>query len=49
MINRHDKMECKRIGTLEICYLEEKPASDEGPFLKEAKNLIGNTAGLWSK
>jgi hypothetical protein len=25
---------------LEVCYLEKKPALDEGPFLKEAKNLI---------
>jgi hypothetical protein len=23
-----------------VCYLEEKPELDEGPFLKEAKNLI---------
>jgi hypothetical protein len=32
------------IGTLEVCYLEEKPALDEGPFLKEAKNLINAVA-----
>ena len=32
------------IGTLEVCYLEEKPSLDEGPFLKEAKNLIGAIA-----
>ncbi len=30
----------KRFGTLEVCYLVEKPASDEGPFLKEERNLI---------
>jgi hypothetical protein len=30
----------ERIGILEVCYLEKKPALDEGPFLKEAKNLI---------
>jgi len=30
----------ERIGTLEVCYLEKKAALDEGPFLKEAKNLI---------
>jgi hypothetical protein len=30
----------ERIGSLEVCYLEEKPALDEGPFLKEEKNLI---------
>jgi len=29
-----------QIGSLEVCYLEEKPALDEGPFLKEAKNFI---------
>jgi signal transduction histidine kinase len=27
-------------GTLEVFYLEEKPPSDEGPFLKEERNLI---------
>ena len=30
----------KRSGILEICYLEEKPESDEGPFLKEERSLI---------
>ena len=30
----------KRIGVLEICYLEEKPEIDERPFLKEERNLI---------
>ena len=30
----------EQIGTLEVCYLEKRPALDEGPFLKEAKNLI---------
>jgi hypothetical protein len=34
----------EQIGTLEVCYLEEKPTLDEGPFLKEAKNLIGAIA-----
>jgi len=32
------------IGTLEVCYLEEKPELEEGPFLKEAKNLINAVA-----
>jgi signal transduction histidine kinase len=27
-------------GELEICYVEEKPASDEGPFLIEERHLI---------
>jgi hypothetical protein len=34
----------KRIGTLEVCYLQKKPALDEGPFLTDAKNLIGAIA-----
>jgi hypothetical protein len=34
----------ERIGTLEVCYLEKKPTLDEGPFLKEAKKLIGAIA-----
>jgi len=34
----------KKIGTLEICYLEKKPVLYEGPFFKEAKNLIGAIA-----
>ena len=32
------------IGTLEVCYLEEKPELEVGPFLKEAKNLINAVA-----
>ncbi len=39
----------ERIGTLEVCYLEEKPALDEGPFLKESKNLIGALAEIIAK
>ena len=27
-----------------MCYLEEKPELDEGPFLKKAKNLINAVA-----
>jgi PAS domain S-box-containing protein len=34
-----------RIGTLNICYLEERPKSEEGPFLKEKRNLINAIAG----
>jgi len=33
-----------RIGTLTICYLEERPKSKEGPFLKEERNLINAIA-----
>ena len=30
----------EKVGTIEICYLEEKPEIDEGPFLKEERSLI---------
>ncbi|MCF8146750.1 MAG: response regulator [Deltaproteobacteria bacterium] len=30
----------KAVGILELCYLEERPLRDEGPFLKEERNLI---------
>ncbi|MDD5243643.1 MAG: histidine kinase [Syntrophorhabdaceae bacterium] len=30
----------KKMGFLEVCYLKKKPKSDEGPFLKEERNLI---------
>ncbi len=30
----------KKYGVIEVYYLEEKPDSDEGPFLKEERNLI---------
>ena len=30
----------KRVGVLELCYLEEKPEINEGPFLKEERSLI---------
>ena len=30
----------KLIGTVVVCYLEERPQRDEGPFLKEERNLI---------
>jgi len=41
---REIKVTNKWIGTLEVCYLEEKPELDEGPFLQEAKNLINAVA-----
>lgn len=34
----------KSVGSVEVCYLEEKPESDEGPFLKEERNLINAVA-----
>ena len=39
-ISREIAVTDKWIGSLEVCYLEEKPEFEEGPFLKEAKNLI---------
>jgi signal transduction histidine kinase len=33
-----------RIGTLEVCYLEEKEARDEGPFLQEKRSLLDEIA-----
>ncbi|MFC1816346.1 PAS domain S-box protein [Thermodesulfobacteriota bacterium] len=32
------------VGTVEVCYLEERPALDEGPFLKEERGLIDELA-----
>ncbi len=32
------------IGTVEVCYLEERPECDEGPFLKEERDLINAIA-----
>lgn len=34
----------ERIGSLEIFYLEERPERDEGPFLKEERDLINAIA-----
>jgi two-component system nitrate/nitrite sensor histidine kinase NarX len=39
-INLHGQ----RHGTVEVCYLEERPESDEGPFLKEERHLINAIA-----
>jgi PAS domain S-box-containing protein len=30
----------EEIGAIEVCYLEERPETDEGPFLKEERSLI---------
>jgi len=32
----------KKAGAVEVCYLEEKPEIDEGPFLKEERALINS-------
>ncbi len=34
----------KKSGSVEVCYLEEKPDSDKAPFLKEERNLIDSIA-----
>ena len=34
----------KPVGSVEVCYLEERPDEDEGPFLKEERRLIDNIA-----
>jgi len=39
----------KKIGTLEVYYLEEKPKIDEGPFLIEERRLIDAISDLISK
>jgi PAS domain S-box-containing protein len=31
-------------GTVEVCYMEERPETDEGPFLKEHRDLINAIA-----
>ena len=33
-----------RVGILEVCYLEERPTTNEGPFLKEERSLIDGIA-----
>ena len=43
-ISREIAVTDKWIGTLEVCYLEEKRELGEGPFLREAKNLINAVA-----
>ncbi len=37
-------MHGQRVGTVEICYLEERPEVDEGPFVKEERSLINAIA-----
>ena len=39
----------KKIGILEIYYLEEKPITDEGAFLKEERRLIGAISAVVGK
>ncbi|MFH0778098.1 MAG: PAS domain-containing sensor histidine kinase, partial [Candidatus Eisenbacteria bacterium] len=35
-----------RVGTVAVAYLEERPVADEGPFLKEERELIEGIARL---
>jgi len=37
-------VQTEQVGLVEICYLEEKPQRDEGPFLKEERGLIDAVA-----
>jgi hypothetical protein len=48
-LSREITVSNKWVGTLEVCYLEEKPELEEGPFLKEAKNLINAVAETIAK
>lgn len=41
-----DGAEC---GSVEVCYLQERPALDEGPFLKEERSLIDGIAHALSE
>jgi len=34
----------KKLGAVEVCYLEERPALDEGPFLKDERDQINDIA-----
>jgi PAS domain S-box-containing protein len=34
------KLQGQKVGTVEVCYMEERPQSDEGPFLDEKRDLI---------
>ncbi len=36
----------KKFGTVTICYLEEEPTEDEGPFLKEERSLLDTITDL---
>lgn len=40
------KVHEERIGTIEVYYLEERPQLDEGPFLKEERDLINGLSRM---
>ncbi|MDM8001058.1 MAG: PAS domain S-box protein [Dehalococcoidia bacterium] len=37
-------VDAKRFGTVTVCYLKQMPEADEGPFLKEERDLIDTIA-----
>jgi len=39
----------QRLGSVEVCYLDERPESDDGPFLKEERSLINAIAERLSR
>jgi len=39
----------ERVGSVEVCYLQEKPEADEGPFLGEERNVINIIAERLSR
>ena len=39
----------KKVGSIEVCYLEEKSPIDKGPFIKEEKKLVSDLAQLVSE
>ncbi len=43
-LSQEIKLNNERIGTLEVCYLEDRRELGEGPFLKEVKKLIAAIA-----
>jgi hypothetical protein len=45
-MSQHFETPDNRKGTIEIFYLKEFPREDEGPFLKEERNLLMNLSNL---
>ncbi len=39
----------KNVGRLQVCYLEDRPELDEGPFLKEERYLVNELASRLGK
>ncbi len=44
LLSREITVSRMRVGTVEVYYIEKKPEIDEGPFLKEERNLINAVA-----